>query len=252
MRSPSTWASRLSPVRTARCEASKRTSPGRAPAGPCAGQLMRNPRRDAASTTLTYLEWFRFVTVIGPARAGWTVRTKNRPNTAQRRPAGSILWISSGARIRARRRGFRSGRVRQELRLALVWRQRSQHHVDVASDELRVRVRMPHVHKLRDGALDDIESDLRMRHLAAAKLEAQLHLVAVRQKFLGVAEFRVEIVHLDARAEFDLLDLAGGRLRMGMLLLLFIDVLAEVHDPADGGLGVRRHLDQVKTDQIGR
>ena len=85
-----------------------------------------------------------------------------------------------------------------------------------------------------DRLLHHLESELRVRHLAPAELEAQLHLVAVVEELLGVAQLRVEVVRGDARRELDLLDLARGRLRVGVLLLLLVDVLAEVHDPADG------------------
>jgi len=63
-----------------------------------------------------------------------------------------------------------------------------------------------------------------------------------------MAQLRIKIVFLDAGAELDLLDLARRRFRVGVLLLLLVNVLAEIHDTADGGLGVGRDLDEIETD----
>ena len=123
---------------------------------------------------------------------------------------------------------------------------RREHDVDVAADQLGLGVGMSHAGKLGNRALHHIETDLGVRHLAAAELEAHLHLVAVVEEFLGVTQLRLEVVLLDARGELDLLDLAGRGLRVRGLLLLLVDVLAEVHDPAHRRRRVGRHLNEVE------
>jgi len=55
-------------------------------------------------------------------------------------------------------------------------------------------------------------------------------------------------VRVGVRAEFDFLDLDHLLFlaRLGFPLLLFVLELAEIHDLADRGRGVRRNLDQVQ------
>jgi len=97
---------------------------------------------------------------------------------------------------------------------------------------------------------DDLKAHLGARHLAAAELEAQLHLVAVIEKLLGVTQLRDEIVLFDPDAELDLLDLARRRLDVGVLFRLLVHVLAEIHDPADRRRDVRRDFDQVELELL--
>ena len=89
-----------------------------------------------------------------------------------------------------------------------------------------------------------------MRHLAAAEFQPELHLGAVVEKALGVTQLGEKIVRLDAGSELDLLDLAGGRFHMARFLLLLVNVLVEVHDPADGRLRVRSNFDQVEIELL--
>ena len=94
--------------------------------------------------------------------------------------------------------------LHMELRLALVGGKGRQHDVDVAADELRVRVRVAHALQVEHGLLHHLESDLGVGHLASAELEPQLHLVAVVQELLGVAKLREKVVLCCARRELDL------------------------------------------------
>ena len=121
-----------------------------------------------------------------------------------------------------------------------------QHHVDVAADELGVGVRVTHAGEFDHGALHHLETDLGVRHFAAAELEPHLDLVAVPEEFLGVAELGEKVAVRDARGELDLLDLRGRGLDVGVLLLLLVHVLAEVHD-AD----YRWHSRRSNFNQIG-
>ncbi len=118
--------------------------------------------------------------------------------------------------------------------------------MDVATNELGVGVGVSHAGELGDRALHHVETDLGVRHLTPAELEAHLHLVAMVEKLLGVAQLRLEVVLLDTRGELDLLDLAGRGLRVGGLLLLLVHVLAEVHDAAHRRRGVGSHLHEVQ------
>src|SRR5580658_1604317 len=138
-----------------------------------------------------------------------------------------------------------------KLGLALVRRERRQHDVDVAPYELRLGVRVAHAGQVGDRLLHHLEPELRVSHLATPELEAQLHLVAVVEELLRVPELGVEVVRRYAGGELDLLDLARRRLRVGRLLRLLVDILAEIHDPADRRGRVRRDLDQVQPDLKG-
>ena len=133
-----------------------------------------------------------------------------------------------------------------ELRLALVHRVGREHHIDLLAKELGLGIGVAHAGEFVEAAFDHGKADLGVGELAAAELEAELHLVAVREELLGMAELRQEIVLGDAGGELDLLDAAAGGLRVTLLLLLLVDVLAEVHDAAHGRRRIGGHLDEVE------
>jgi hypothetical protein len=134
--------------------------------------------------------------------------------------------------------------------LPLVGRMRRDHHVDLLAEELGIVVGMTHAVEFLDGALDHGETDLGVRHLATAEFQAEFYLGAVVEKALGVTQLGEKIVRLDAGGELDLLDLAGGRFHMARFLLLLVNVLVEVHDPADGRLRVRGDFDEVEVELL--
>jgi len=74
----------------------------------------------------------------------------------------------------------------------------------------------------------------------------------LRRKPHGVLDLEVQVVALGVGAHADALHLAGLGLLGGVLelLLLLIAELAVVHDAADRGTGLRRHLDQVEAPLI--
>ena len=76
-----------------------------------------------------------------------------------------------------------------------------------------------------------------MRHLPATEADADLHPVAVLQKFLGALHLGVEVVGINTGAHTDLFDLHDPLILPGFLLpLLLIEAeLGIVHDLADGG-----------------
>jgi hypothetical protein len=71
-------------------------------------------------------------------------------------------------------------------------------------------------------------------------------LVLVHQERLRLIHLELDVVLAGLGAEADLLDLGVVDVRLVVLLLLLVLELAEVHDPADGRLLVRRHLDEVE------
>ena len=95
-----------------------------------------------------------------------------------------------------------------------------------------------------DGAGDGLHADLRVLELAVAVLQEQLHLVAVVEEVLGAAHLDEEVVRVDARAELDLLHLAGGLLVL-VLLGLLVEVLAVLHEFAHRRDRRRGDLDEV-------
>ncbi len=120
--------------------------------------------------------------------------------------------------------------------------------MNVATDELRISIGMPHAFEFDDCFLHHVKADVRVRHFATAELQPELHLVAVIEEIFGVTQLRIEIALGNACAELDLLDLARGRFRVRVLLLLLVHVLAKIHDPANRWCGIRRDFDEVEAN----
>ena len=121
---------------------------------------------------------------------------------------------------------------------AFVPRQRADHHVDAAPDELRLKIGMA---EGRDGGekfFDDLKTEFLVRHFPAAEFEHDLHLHVLAQKIDRVLDFDAEVVRVNARTQLDFLDDGGVLVLFGFLFLLglFVAEFAEVHEPAD-----RRH-----------
>ena len=87
--------------------------------------------------------------------------------------------------------------------------------------------------------------------LTTTELKDHLELVALLEEFLGMAELRLVVMRPDLHAELDLLDLAGAVLALLLFLRQLVLELAEVGDAADGGIGRRGHLDEVKAVGFG-
>ena len=92
-----------------------------------------------------------------------------------------------------------------------------------------------------------------MRHFATTKTHGDLHLVAVFKKLEHIAHLYAVIMFVRIRAKLDFLDLDDLLLfaRFGFTFLLFVFVLAEIHDLAHGRLGIGRNLDKVEPSFIG-
>ena len=96
--------------------------------------------------------------------------------------AGSLL-----ARRRCRRRDTAFHRIR--IFPAFISRQRADHHVDAAPDELRLKIGMA---EGRDGVekfFDDLKTEFLVRHFPPAKFERDLHLHILAQKADRVLDF---------------------------------------------------------------
>src|SRR5438477_3029137 len=125
---------------------------------------------------------------------------------------------------------------------------RAQHDVQHPSFHARVVLRHRDVlHRLHH-LLQHLPPELGVRHLAPLEADGDLGLVALLQEPAHVLELEVEVVALGLGAHLHFLDL-DRRLLLARLLQparLRVLVLAEVHDAADGRLGLRRDLDEVE------
>ena len=107
--------------------------------------------------------------------------------------------------------------------------------------------------EVRDHAVQDLATQVRVRHLAPAEHDRDLDLVPPVQEPHDVALLGGVVVLVDLGAELDLLQ-AGPRLLLAGLLLAnvaFVLELAVVHDPAHGRIGLRRDFDEVQIQVTG-
>jgi len=86
-----------------------------------------------------------------------------------------------------------------------------------------------------------------MSQFAAAKHHRDDHLVFVLQKSFRLIHLEIDVVLACLGTQANFLDLGLMHVRAVEFLLLLVFELAEVHDPADGRLFVRCHLDQIET-----
>ena len=137
----------------------------------------------------------------------------------------------------------------EEVPLPLCGGERDEHHENVASDQFRRRLGVAHAFEILADLRHEAHAEFLVRHLASAELQEHADLVALVQKFLGVAHLRLVVVRADVHAELDLLHL---RSRVLLLLLLVLGKLilelAEIHDAADRRHGVRRDFHEVEAE----
>src|SRR6185312_14490243 len=95
---------------------------------------------------------------------------------------------------------------------------------------------------------EQVHAQMLVRHFTAAESQGDLDLVALVEEALHRPHLHVVIVIVDGGAHLDLLDLDDLLLLAGFvgLFLLLVFVLAIVHQLADGGLVVGRHLHNVE------
>ena len=101
--------------------------------------------------------------------------------------------------------------------------------------------------------LEDVQTELRVHHLAPTEHDRDLDLGVGRQEAHDVLLLGLVVVLVDLRPELDLFDLDLGLVLARELLLLSLLVLelAVVHDAADRRIGERRDLDEVEILLIG-
>ena len=106
---------------------------------------------------------------------------------------------------------------------------------------------------LRDDQLELHLRALRMHDFAATEAAGDLHLVARLDEAANCANLHGNVVVVRLGTDLDLFDLDDGLLPLGfaLLLLLFVLVLAEVEDLADGRVALRIDLYEVETDFTG-
>lgn len=97
--------------------------------------------------------------------------------------------------------------------------------------------------------IQQITSDVGVRHLTAAEADGYLDAVAVSQELLRVLQLGVEVAHVDARGHTDLFDLHDVLVLSGFffpLALLELE-LAVIHQLAHRGRGLRGNLHQIQS-----
>jgi len=97
-------------------------------------------------------------------------------------------------------------------------------------------------------ALQQFFADGGMRHLTTAETDSDFDTVAFLQELLGILQFDVEIVGVDAGRHAYFLDLDHTLVLLGFLFLLqlFEAELAIIHDLADRGNRVGCDLNQIQ------
>ena len=107
----------------------------------------------------------------------------------------------------------------------------------------------PALDQVLDHAVEQGAAELLVSHLAAAEHQHELHLVALLEEALGAFELDVVVVIVGVRAQPHLLQPA--LVRVGLLLLLLVLVLAEVHDLADRRVRLVGDFDEVESGPLG-
>ena len=138
-------------------------------------------------------------------------------------------------------------KVRLKLAVTLTLRQRTDLHVDVSAGHPRFLIDMAHGKKIFFDLFCQHMPKLLVRHLPAAELKLNAHLVAFGQEVFGVRDLDQVVVRVDADPELHFLHLAALLMLVGFLLVLLLDVFvfAVVDDLADGWIGIRRDLHEV-------
>src|SRR3984893_9272138 len=102
--------------------------------------------------------------------------------------------------------------------------------------------------------LEQPESQILMRHLAAAEAQSDFHLVALLEKPADGFHLDAVIMVVDSRTQLDLLDLDNLLLFPGFrrFFLLQEAEFAIIEDLADRGIGRGNDFDKIKSRFIGR
>jgi hypothetical protein len=135
-----------------------------------------------------------------------------------------------------------------------VWRLLGrQHHDHLPAFHARHRLDLGERVHLAADAVQNLQAELGMDHLAAAEAQGDLHLVAFLDEPLHGAHLHFVIVVVDVGAHLDLFDLDDLLVltRLVRLLLRFVFVFAVVGDLGDRRNRIGRDLDQIETGLFG-
>lgn len=129
----------------------------------------------------------------------------------------------------------------------------SDHHHHLATFEARHGFHLASLADIGSDSVKQFETKLLVRHLTATEAKRDFDLVALFEELHHRAHLHVVIVGIGSRTELDFLDLDDFLFlaRFGFAFLGFVFELSEIHDLADGRLGVRRNLDQIETGFFG-
>ena len=94
---------------------------------------------------------------------------------------------------------------------------------------------------------DHLETKFRMRHFASTEFQGDFDLHVLAQKVDPMLDFDREVVGIDLRTKLDFLNARGVLVFLGFLVAfgLFVSVLAEIDQTADGRIRVGGDLNQV-------
>lgn len=143
--------------------------------------------------------------------------------------------------------------VRLELTMALLPRQRTDLHVDVAARHLRLLIALSHGLQVLFDLPSKLMSELLVSHLTATELKLDAHLVTFGEEVFSVNDLDMIVVRIDSDAELHFLHLAALLVLVRLFAVLLLDVLvfAVVDDFAHGRVGIRCDLDQIQPTLLG-
>ena len=121
------------------------------------------------------------------------------------------------------------------------------HHAHVATFDAGGLFNGSHVFEHVNHLVQNFPANILVRHFSATKQNGHFYFVAVFQKATGLVAFCLQIVVINFRTQpylfnsYNFLALAGFL----FLFALLVPVFTIIHNPADRGLGVGSHLNQV-------
>lgn len=143
--------------------------------------------------------------------------------------------------------------VSLELTVTLTFRQRTHLHVDVTTCHLRLLVGMTHGGQIGFDLGRQLVAEFLVCHLTTTELKLNADLVTFGEEVFCMDDLDQVIVRIDADTELQFLQLATLLVLVGLLLVLFLDILvfAVIHDFADRWLCIGCNFDKVKTTFFG-
>jgi len=134
---------------------------------------------------------------------------------------------------------------------SLAFGKRRKHHGDLTSGEPGIEIRLGHGFQIVLDPVEQLEPEFLVSHLPPAELQLDAEFVAVIEKALGAGHLDAVIVFLNADAELDFLELAGGFDPVLLLLGLIVFEFSVIDDAADGWIRVGGDLHEVEPQFLG-